>query len=305
MTIPLLKMGDLVETLDITPRTIRHYDQLGLLPNSKRSDGNTRLFDNNDIQTIKDIRHLQQSQLMPLEQIKAHLFPPINTQSPLLLTDELTHKTTSLEKTISVCSLTQLKAKKHPLILFFYTQTQKSPHEALKTTHPHICHIPLPEHSLTNYALSIHLPKAIQKASSLQECHRIISSTLNLGYSLALLDNIPALFPQSSNKTPHPFSHLSNPFYPLFYTSQHTQKIQKFLTLPKFDPSPFLAHFTQELLHRKRYISTLYLFHTGYNSQSTQLKNALHKVYPNIPINCIETKHFNQYSKSYIILSAL
>ena len=49
------KMGYVIEKLNITPRTIRYYDQLGLLPTIKRSDGQTRLFDKEDIKILKMI----------------------------------------------------------------------------------------------------------------------------------------------------------------------------------------------------------------------------------------------------------
>ena len=86
----LFKIGDICELLAITPRTIRYYDQLGLLPNVKRSDGFTRLFDQNDIDLIKEIRKLQKSKAMPLTMIKEKLFPNnIKSKSVLLITDSI------------------------------------------------------------------------------------------------------------------------------------------------------------------------------------------------------------------------
>lgn len=70
----LYKMNYLTKLLDITPRTIRYYDQLNLLPHIKRSDGGIRLFDDEDIQIIKKIRKLQKVEHLPLEAIREHLF---------------------------------------------------------------------------------------------------------------------------------------------------------------------------------------------------------------------------------------
>lgn len=67
------KISDITETLGISPRTIRYYDQYGLLPHVKRSKGNIRLFDDSDIELLKKIRLLQSTKGLPLEDIKKHL----------------------------------------------------------------------------------------------------------------------------------------------------------------------------------------------------------------------------------------
>lgn len=76
----LYKIGDLTKLLGITSRTIRYYDQLGLLPFVKRSDGHVRLFDDEDIALIKKIRLLQKSDRIPLERIKSSLYASDSTQ---------------------------------------------------------------------------------------------------------------------------------------------------------------------------------------------------------------------------------
>ena len=53
----LFKIGHLTDQLGVTSRTIRYYDQMGLLPQVKRSDGNVRLFDDKDFEIIKEITH--------------------------------------------------------------------------------------------------------------------------------------------------------------------------------------------------------------------------------------------------------
>lgn len=70
----LYKIGYLTERLGVTPRTIRYYDQMGLLPHVKRSEGNVRLFDDEDVEIIKKIRRMQKEDYMPLDIIKEKLF---------------------------------------------------------------------------------------------------------------------------------------------------------------------------------------------------------------------------------------
>ncbi len=44
----------------VTPRMVRHYHQLGLLPQPKRSSGNYRLYDDEDVQRLRRIVALKQ-----------------------------------------------------------------------------------------------------------------------------------------------------------------------------------------------------------------------------------------------------
>lgn len=69
-----IKIGDLSDTLNITQRTIRYYDQLGLLPISKRSIKGTRLFDSVDAYILNYIRYLQKEKKYSLDDVKNSLF---------------------------------------------------------------------------------------------------------------------------------------------------------------------------------------------------------------------------------------
>lgn len=70
----LHKIGYLTKELGITARTLRYYEQLGLLPHVKRSDGKMRLYTDEDVELIQTIRRLQKDQFLPLEEIKERLF---------------------------------------------------------------------------------------------------------------------------------------------------------------------------------------------------------------------------------------
>tara|TARA_Y100000389_G_scaffold201655_1_gene244927 strand:+ start:2127 stop:3161 length:1035 start_codon:yes stop_codon:yes gene_type:complete len=77
----LYKISQLTSLLGITARTVRYYDQLGLLPNVKRTPGNMRLFDEQDIALIQKIRYFQEKEFLPLDVIKGRLFKETATDS--------------------------------------------------------------------------------------------------------------------------------------------------------------------------------------------------------------------------------
>ena len=56
----VLKIGDLADRTGLSERTLRHYEELGII-NSARSEGGTRLYDFNDVEvarTVSDMRRL-------------------------------------------------------------------------------------------------------------------------------------------------------------------------------------------------------------------------------------------------------
>jgi DegV family protein with EDD domain len=70
----LYKIGYVTKLLGITSRTLRYYDQAGVLPHVKRSDGGIRLFDDEDIAIIKKVRRFQSEDGLSLEEIKEKLY---------------------------------------------------------------------------------------------------------------------------------------------------------------------------------------------------------------------------------------
>ncbi|MBS7527939.1 MerR family transcriptional regulator [Fusibacter paucivorans] len=55
------KIGEIAELTNLTPRTIRYYEELSLLgTREKRSQGQLRFFDNEDIQRLKKIQMLKE-----------------------------------------------------------------------------------------------------------------------------------------------------------------------------------------------------------------------------------------------------
>ena len=59
---PMLTIKELTQTVGqgITPRMVRHYHQIGLLPQPERSDGNYRLYSDADVQRLQRIVALKQ-----------------------------------------------------------------------------------------------------------------------------------------------------------------------------------------------------------------------------------------------------
>ncbi|GAB3621559.1 MerR family transcriptional regulator [Glutamicibacter endophyticus] len=52
-------IGDLVEATGLSHRTIRHYDEVGLLPASTRSEGGYRVYSESDLRRMLRIRSMK------------------------------------------------------------------------------------------------------------------------------------------------------------------------------------------------------------------------------------------------------
>ncbi|SDB97514.1 MULTISPECIES: helix-turn-helix domain-containing protein [unclassified Candidatus Frackibacter] len=65
----LLKIGELAERAGVTKRTIRYYEELGLLSPSERSEGGFRLYNENDLSRLLFINRFKEIDF-PLDKIK-------------------------------------------------------------------------------------------------------------------------------------------------------------------------------------------------------------------------------------------
>ncbi|PYI69809.1 MerR family transcriptional regulator [Arthrobacter livingstonensis] len=54
-----MQIGDLAEATGLSQRTIRHYDEVGLLPATTRSDGGFRIYTDSDLQRMLVIRSMK------------------------------------------------------------------------------------------------------------------------------------------------------------------------------------------------------------------------------------------------------
>jgi DNA-binding transcriptional MerR regulator len=55
-----LRIGELAERVGTTPRTIRYYEEIGLLPSAEdRGQGKHRLYGEDDVQRLRDVLRLR------------------------------------------------------------------------------------------------------------------------------------------------------------------------------------------------------------------------------------------------------
>lgn len=67
---PCLQIGEVAERTGVTQRTLRFYEEKGLLKPPTRMDGGFRLYSEADIQRVEQIRRLQQHLGFTLAEIK-------------------------------------------------------------------------------------------------------------------------------------------------------------------------------------------------------------------------------------------
>ncbi|HEV8451634.1 MAG TPA: MerR family transcriptional regulator [Gaiellales bacterium] len=60
MTSPQFRIGELARRVGTTPRAVRYYEQLGLLPGSDRSDGAHRVYDEHDEARLRDLLRVRE-----------------------------------------------------------------------------------------------------------------------------------------------------------------------------------------------------------------------------------------------------
>ena len=54
------RIGELARRVGATPRAVRYYEQLGLLPGRERSDGAHRVYDEGDEQRLRDLLRIRE-----------------------------------------------------------------------------------------------------------------------------------------------------------------------------------------------------------------------------------------------------
>ena len=54
-----LKIGELADLVEMSPRTIRYYEEIGLLNSVKRIEGSKRIYTDKDVQRLKFIKRLK------------------------------------------------------------------------------------------------------------------------------------------------------------------------------------------------------------------------------------------------------
>jgi DNA-binding transcriptional MerR regulator len=67
----LLRIGDVARLVGTTPRTIRYYEEKGLLPPAEgRAAGKHRLYDEQDVERLRELLRMRNLLGVPLEELR-------------------------------------------------------------------------------------------------------------------------------------------------------------------------------------------------------------------------------------------
>jgi len=67
----MLRIGEVAERSGVTPRTIRYYEELGLLPRSERAQGKHRLYREADVDRICELTRLRDLLGLSLDELRS------------------------------------------------------------------------------------------------------------------------------------------------------------------------------------------------------------------------------------------
>ena len=65
-----LRIGELAERSGVTPRTIRYYEELGLLPHCGRAQGSHRLYDVRDEERLRELLRIRELLGLSLSELR-------------------------------------------------------------------------------------------------------------------------------------------------------------------------------------------------------------------------------------------
>ena len=66
----MIRIGEVAERVGVTPRTIRYYEEIGLLPGGERAKGAHRLYDDADVERLEELTRLRNLLNLSLEELK-------------------------------------------------------------------------------------------------------------------------------------------------------------------------------------------------------------------------------------------
>jgi MerR family transcriptional regulator, repressor of the yfmOP operon len=66
----VIRIGEVAERVGVTPRTIRYYEEIGLLPGGARVKGAHRLYDDNDVERLAELTRLRDLLNLSLDELK-------------------------------------------------------------------------------------------------------------------------------------------------------------------------------------------------------------------------------------------
>ena len=66
-----LRIGEIAERSGVTPRTIRYYEELGLLPRSEREQGKHRVYTEVDVERLCELTRLRDLLGLSLDELRS------------------------------------------------------------------------------------------------------------------------------------------------------------------------------------------------------------------------------------------
>jgi MerR family transcriptional regulator, repressor of the yfmOP operon len=66
-----LRIGEIAELSGVTPRTIRYYEELGLLPRGDRPQGKHRIYTENDVERLREVTRLRDLLGLSLDELRS------------------------------------------------------------------------------------------------------------------------------------------------------------------------------------------------------------------------------------------
>ena len=66
----MIRIGQVAERVGVTPRTIRYYEEIGLLPGGGRQKGAHRLYDDADVERLGELTRLRDLLNLTLDELK-------------------------------------------------------------------------------------------------------------------------------------------------------------------------------------------------------------------------------------------
>jgi DNA-binding transcriptional MerR regulator len=66
----VIRIGEVAERTGVTPRTIRYYEEIGLLDSSERRKGEHRLYEQADVDRLLELTRLRDLLNLSLEELK-------------------------------------------------------------------------------------------------------------------------------------------------------------------------------------------------------------------------------------------
>jgi DNA-binding transcriptional MerR regulator len=66
----MIRIGEVAERTGVTPRTIRYYEEIGLLADTERRKGEHRLYDETDVERLQELTRLRDLLNLSLDELK-------------------------------------------------------------------------------------------------------------------------------------------------------------------------------------------------------------------------------------------